>query len=144
MRLIKEVEMRNFIFTVILSFFVIVPHSNSLAEEVKTLYAISFHADWCGSCKILGPKVIKARGKSDLDNKNVLFVKLDLTDGTKRHQSGLMANALGIGEFYKQNAGKTGFILLVNSSNGETVGKLTKDMDSNAIADKIESSIKAL
>ena len=118
--------------------------SQADTHDKASLYAVHFHADWCGSCKILEPNVEKARGKADLDNKNVLFAKLDLTDGTTRHQSRLMANALGIGEFYKENNGKTGFVLLVNSKTGETVGKLTKDMDANQITAMIEEKIEAL
>ena len=116
-------------------------------EQVKgsnskaALYAVSFHADWCGSCKILEPNVIKARGKADLDNQNVLFVKLDLTNATKRHQSELMAGALGIGDFFAKNNGKTGFVLLVDSASGKVVGKLTKDMDAGQIAKTIKKNL---
>ena len=108
------------------------------------LYAISFHADWCGSCKMIGPQMIKARGKADLDNKDILFVKLDLTDGAKRHQSGLMAQALGIGDFYKDNNGKTGFVLLVDAKSGEMVGKITKEHDANAIISTLNDKISAM
>ncbi len=121
-------------------------HADKMAEKSSdaTLYAVAFHADWCGSCKTLGPNVIKARGQADLDNQNVLFVKLDLTDKATRSQAELMANALGLGDFYKENNGKTGFVLLVNSKTGETVGKLTKDMSSGDIKTKIHEQIKAL
>ena len=117
------------------------------AETVKTpnsLYAVAFHADWCGSCKVLGSNVVKARGKADLDNKNVLFVKLDLTNAATRHQSSLMASALGLDDFYNTNAGKTGFILLVNAQTGDVVGKLTKEHDANAIITTIDEKISAL
>lgn len=126
---------------IILSF---VPLTSYAQTDKPMLYAVSFHADWCGSCKALGPKVIKARGKADLDNQNVLFVKLDLTNKTTRHQSSLMASALGLGDYYKNNNGKTGFILLVNSSNGEVLGKLTKDMDAGQISAMINEKIAQL
>lgn len=117
---------------------------NAETKAANSLYAVAFHADWCGSCKVLGPNVIKARGKADLDNKNVLFVKLDLTNAATRHQASLMASALNISDFYKENAGKTGFVLLVNAQTGEIVGKLTKDQDSNAITAMINEKIAAL
>ncbi len=50
---------------------------NSLAyasEKNSGVYAITFHADWCGSCKKLEPMMTKARGKADLDNQTILFV----------------------------------------------------------------------
>jgi thiol:disulfide interchange protein len=114
----------------------------TLAEQPKAeLYVVKFHADWCGSCKILGPQIKKARGKAGLDNSNVLFVKLDLTDATKRNQSALMASALGLAHFYEKNAGKTGFALLVDADNGEIKGRLTKDMNAEAIIQSIQSHI---
>lgn len=120
------------------------PTKSQAHTEKPILYAIAFHADWCSSCKLLGPKVIKARGKSDLDSQNVLFIKLDLTDKTSRHQSSLVASAIGITDFYQSNAGKTGFVLLVNSATGVTLGKLTKDMDADQISSEIQKQIKGL
>lgn len=111
--------------------------TGNVPPSPTTLYAVAFHADWCGNCKELGPKVKEARSIGDLDNKNVLFIKLNLTDKTTSHQAGLLAATLGIGEFYKSNNGKTGFILLINSSTGETVGKITKDMDAKQISETI-------
>lgn len=119
--------------------------SPALAKDDTVLHAVAFHADWCGSCKIVGPNLVKARGKAGLDEKNVLFVKLDLTNPTTRHQSSLLASAIGLGEYYKENAGKTGYVLLVKSDDdgddSEIVGKLTKDMDANAMIAKITENL---
>ena len=125
--------------------FVFLPTSLLAESDSKSsVYAVSFHADWCGSCQVLGPQVEKARGKANLDNQNVLFVKLDLTDETKRHQSMLMAEALGIGEYYKTNGGKTGFLLLVNSKDGKTIEKITKASDAGEIASKITGALGSI
>jgi len=121
-----------------------VPALTSAKADGPILYAITFHADWCGSCAVLNPEVIKARGKSDLDNQNVLFITLDLTDKTTRHQAGLMAAALGIGDFYTENDGKTGFVLLVNSATREQLGTLTKAMDATQITATINEQIAQL
>lgn len=138
--------MKTFIMTLAFALIAVLPVQSQAetAMAKPALYAVAFHADWCGSCKVLEPQVIKARGKSDLDNQNVLFVTLDLTDKTTRHQSGLMADALGIGDFYKENNGKTGFVLLVNSATGEMLGKLSKEMDSNQISSMIQEKIQSL
>ncbi len=124
--------------------FILPASVNAETKADNSLYAVAFHADWCGSCQVIGSNVAKARGKADLDNKDVLFVKLDLTNAATRHQSSLMASALGLGEFYKTNAGKTGFVLLVNAKNGEVVGKLTKEHDANAIIAAINEKTAAL
>lgn len=116
----------------------------SASEKESSLMVVSFHADWCGSCKIIEPNLVKARGKADLDNKNVLFVTLDQTDATKRNQSKLLANAIGVNNLYSDNKGKTGFILLVNSSNGEEIGKITKADDASSIISKINEGVKSL
>lgn len=140
-----KISMKNFILTLSLIVLAFVPFAaNADKHDQTNLYAVAFHADWCGSCKILGPNITKARGKADLDNQNVLFVTLDLTNATTRNQSKLMAHALGLGEFYKTNAGKTGFVLLVNSKTGEILGKLTKDMDSGKITQMITDKVSSL
>lgn len=133
----------------VMSFFLLAfaPLSNTTAQAAEKsggIYAVKFHADWCGSCQVIAPKLKKARGKGDLDNKNVLFVKLDLTDATSRHQSKLMANALGLGKFFKENNNKTGFILLVNAANGEMLGKITKEQSDADIAKMINEKLAAV
>ncbi len=111
--------------------------SNSQPE----IFSVLFYADWCGSCKVLDPAIEKARGKSDLDNAPVLFVRLDLTDATKRNQSRLMAHALGLSEFYEKNAGKTGFMLLVDAETKTLISTLTKESDAKAITTQITNAI---
>lgn len=117
--------------------------SHLVAEGSPQLYVVKFHADWCGSCRKLGPEIIKARGKAGLDDEAVLFVTLDLTDATKRNQASLMASAIGLKEFYTKNAGKTGFALLVDPETGETKGRLTKDMSANDIIEKVSALLKS-
>lgn len=114
----------------------------ALASEQKPqVLGILFYADWCGSCRILEPEIEKARGKSDLDNSAILFVRLDLTDATRRHQSELMAHALGVADFYEENGGATGFMLLVDAETKEVISQLTKTMDSGDITTEIRDAI---
>ena len=104
------------------------------------LFIIKFHADWCGSCQLLGPKIEKARGKAGLDDSAALFIKLDLTDSTTRNQAAMMASALGLGKYFSDNAGKTGFAILVDPESKEIKGRITKDMSAETIIELIQSS----
>jgi thiol-disulfide isomerase/thioredoxin len=82
---------------------------------------VKFHADWCGACKAMGSVFTDLRNK--LDGRPVLFVELDLTNATTRHQSMLLASALGIVRALKEHPG-TGFILLFDEQR-RVKGKLT-------------------
>ncbi len=85
------------------------------------IIAVKFHADWCGARKAMRSVFTVLRNK--LDGQPVLFVELDLTNATTRHQSILLASALGIGRALKEKPG-TGFILLFDEQR-RVKGKLT-------------------
>lgn len=126
--------MKHIILTLMLAMMATIPFNTKANDDAKApIYAVKFHADWCGSCQKIAPQLAKARGKHDLDSKNVLFVTLDLTNKLTTNQATLLANAIGLGELYAANDGKTGFMLLVDSESKETLGKITKDMNADDI-----------
>ena len=96
------------------------------APAQPDLLAVKFHADWCGSCKKMGTVFEDLRNK--YDGRSVLFVTLDLTNGTTRSQAEFLAATLGFGDVYSQNGG-TGFILLLDGESREQVAKLTASQD---------------
>ena len=98
------------------------------------LLAVKFHADWCGSCKKMGPIFEDLRNKHD--GTPVLFVTLDLTNGTTRAQAEMMASALGFGDVYAQNQ-KTGFILLLDGESRQQVARLTADQNIKAMGSEL-------
>ncbi len=139
--------MRKLFFLVISVLTLAIPLASNTAPGVGVkpmIYAVMMHADWCGTCKALGPKITQAREKDKLDSKNLLFVKLDLTDETTTHQAAMMAAALGISELYESNAGKTGFMLLINAETGEKIARITNNLDAKSISEHITEAINAL
>ena len=118
--------------------------SEEMSSSKPTVYAVMMHADWCGACKALAPKIEQARENSDLDSKDVLFITLDLTDETSKNQAAMMASALGFQDLYNNNAGKTGFMVLVNAKTGEKITSITNKLDRNSISEKISDALASI
>jgi len=128
-----------------LSFIVLVsilPTFSHASDPQPEVLGVLFYADWCNSCKVLDPELAKAREESNLDTESVLFVRLDLTDETTSLQSHFLASQLGIGEFYAENAGSTGFLLLVDAETKEVLTRITKTSDADEITNVIRKAIQ--
>ena len=98
--------------------------------------AVMFHADWCGSCKVLGANVKEA--KSELkDDAKILFVILDLTDDATRAQSAMLAEALGLGSIYEAHGEKTGFMLVLDAKDKSILQKLTRNDEVDTIRSQL-------
>jgi thiol-disulfide isomerase/thioredoxin len=92
-------------------------------EPPKVLGAL-FYADWCGSCKALEPKLNQV--KRDFQGQPILFTRFDLTDDFTNDQSARYAALLGLENYYRENDGKTGFMLLFDAQSKKLIGKITK------------------
>lgn len=111
------------------------PHASFPARE-PDLIAVAFVADWCAACKAMKPKLAAAM-KASADS-SCLFVNVDQTDRHSSQGEYLLAS-LGLADLWKDNAGKTGFVLLVNPRSHEIVGRLTADQDVNHMTTTIRS-----
>lgn len=98
------------------------------------LILLKFHADWCGTCKAMGPIFEDLSNK--LDGQPIVFYKLDFTNNTTKHQSVMMASALGLNSVLKENQG-TGFMLLIDVNSKKVLQKFTKEQDLKTIVGKI-------
>ena len=96
--------------------------NNPTEGDDAKLYALKFHADYCGACKALTPSLTELHSK--LEGEGVEFVKFDFTSAESKKKSEKIASELGVSDIYKDNQG-TGFVLLVDAESKETVGKLT-------------------
>jgi len=104
-------------------------------------YAVLFYADWCGSCKALDPKVKEAR--KSLADAPVLFLTFDMTDDASKHQSAMLAEAIGLDTLYAENGGKTGYLAIVDAVSGKVLSKLTKGDSVEVIAAKLRESAQS-
>lgn len=125
------------LFTAVLMIVVGTAKAQDNIQEPK-LMALKFHADWCGSCKAMGPVFSDLQNK--LDGKPVLFYQLDFTNNTTRHQAYLMASALDVDNIVKENSG-TGFILLIDANSKKVIQKFTKEDDLKTIATAIGNKL---
>jgi thiol-disulfide isomerase/thioredoxin len=107
------------------------------------IIAVYFYADWCGNCKILAPKLEEARKTEKLDDKDILFVKLDLTNKTTIHQAILNAQALGIGDYIKEQGSATGYVALLDAKTKKEVGRFTSEVDTKGIIKMVNSRLDA-
>ena len=98
------------------------------ADKTTKLYALTFHADYCGACKKLKPNVMELQTKTEGDA--VEWVKFDFTSAESKAKSEKLASELGVADIYKKNQA-TGFVLLVDAETKEKVGKLTSRQSSD-------------
>lgn len=109
-------------------------------EGDPALYVIKVHADWCGSCKALGP--ILKEVQAEVADQPVLFVELDVTDSALTAQARLLAAALDVEDHFKAN-NKTGLVLLINAQDHTLLETVTKQNSAAEIVGKIEAHLAA-
>lgn len=103
---------------------------HAVAAQMPTVIALSFYADSCPGCKMLAPKLDEVMAASS--TQPCLFVKLDQSDKGS-HQAEYLLAALGMAELWKDNAGRTGFVLLVDTKSKKVVATLTPEQDIKAM-----------
>ncbi len=101
--------------------------------------AVYFYADWCTSCKIIGPQLEKA--VEEFDQAEAEIVTLDFT---KMDMASVMAQAeiaeqYGVGDVVMIDKVKTGFALIVVDK--EIRGKISAGMDSQMIKDAFRAAL---
>jgi thiol-disulfide isomerase/thioredoxin len=116
------------------------PAQEAPSAQGPEVIALKFHADWCGSCKAMGPIFTDLANK--YDTQPVLFLTLDQTSEADRRQSRYLAAALGGEAIWREHGGKTGFVLLVDASTREVLAKLTKDDDIKAMGTALLEAVE--
>lgn len=110
------------------------------AEDTAVLAVLSY-ASWCGSCKVLDPKVKAVQTNADLSG--VEFFAIDYS-GKDVDAFYADAKTLGIEDTLKVEfeAGiKTGKMYLISTETGTIISRVDKTMDEAAITAAIESAV---
>lgn len=110
------------------------------ARAPKVL-VVAFHADWCGGCKVLGPRMMNEVLPS-VQGEPLLVVKLDMTDKASVEPE-YMLSALGLGHLWSEYGGKTGFALVVDAQTKQVIGNLGHRQDASAMQRTLKTALKS-
>ncbi|MGB0908264.1 MAG: thioredoxin domain-containing protein [Maricaulaceae bacterium] len=105
--------------------------------------AVLVYADWCGSCKVLDPKVKKVKAAGAVSG--IEYVTLDYTDKNPENFFA-QAEAAGVKMAVKDYRGdkvKTGQLLLVDLDDQKVIGKVTKSLDHAEIIAALQEAVNA-
>lgn len=135
--------MKFTLFTMAFALFAMLPFSaqadeTTTSEVMPVIKAVAFHSDNCGSCKILGPRIMKAKEAINPDKLSV--VKFDFTNSETIEATKTLATQKGVNHVLQKYGAKTGFVILVNNA-GEEVDTLKVDDNTADIAAKLATAI---
>lgn len=94
-----------------------------LTHASDNLMGVIFYADWCGSCKILTPRIDEARKDKNLDD--IKFVVFDMTDGPSIANTKKKAESLGLNDLLQTYGAVTGFMVIYDQDKKETIQTIT-------------------
>ena len=108
--------------------------------ETTRIVAVLPYATWCGSCKMLDPRIRRVRDANAFDT-----VEFFAIDYTQKDDAAFFADAdtLGVGDTFRvlfETKISTGKLYLIDLASGAVVAEITKDMDEATIATKIAAA----
>ena len=122
--------------------------SYTAAQETMKTYGegdpqvigLLMYADWCKSCKVLEPKLNDV--KREFEGRGVFFTRFDMTDDFTIEQSSLYASWVGLEDIFRDNEGRTGYMLLIDPSSKKVLAKLVKTQSTDEIRNSIQATLK--
>lgn len=115
--------------------------SKPTVAQFPKVVALSFYADWCPGCKELKPKLDTVMMSAEKAKQPCLFVKLDQTDKDSRQAEFLLAS-LGLGDLWKEHAGRTGYTLLIEPKSKKIVATFQANQSVDSMKAALEAAIK--
>lgn len=104
-------------------------------SETAKIAAVKFHADYCGACKNLEPKITELKSKF---NDDVVFVKFDFTSDDSKAKTKEMAANQGLNSVLASHEG-TGYIVLYDLKTKKEIGKLKSSQSAAEMEKEIKS-----
>jgi len=111
---------------------------DSEAQAQKPML-VTFTAEWCGSCKILEPKLEQAL-TNDKINSGLEVVIFDFTNNDTKAAAASLADEKGLTDIFQKHGPKTGFSLMVGQ-NMQEQGRFTKENSVEEIETTLEEFI---
>lgn len=105
--------------------------------------AVLIYADWCGSCKILDPKIEAVKSAHRMPG--LEFVKLDYTDKNpvNFYEQAKAAGVEKAVKDYFNGTIKTGQLLMVDVNSKTVISKVTKEKSRPEIVSALKEAIDA-
>ncbi len=137
--------MKRWLYSLVLGLVAMLGVAQAQAYELPKpkVIAVFFSADWCPSCKQLAPVLEEARKVGEFDKKDILFVKLDLTDKATIHQSILLSSALGIAPFVQKQGSSTGYVALLSADKTTELARFDRTATAADIVAGVEKQLAA-
>ncbi len=122
--------------------------SYTAAQEKKKTYGegdpqvigLLMYADWCKSCKVLEPKLNDV--KREFEGEGIFFTRFDMTDDFTIEQSSLYASWVGLEDIFRDNEGRTGYMLLIDPTSKKVLAKLVKTQSTDEIRNSIQATLR--
>jgi thiol-disulfide isomerase/thioredoxin len=111
-----------------------------LKNKDTKIYAVKFHADWCGACKAMSPNVKALPEK--FDGQPVGFYSFDFTDDNTKADAAKLAKSLDIESIYAANQ-VTGFMLVIDADSKKILETLTMKDDLDGILAKLKAVLES-
>lgn len=113
-------------------------HTMEEKIEAPAIKAVAFHSDSCGSCKIIGPRMMEAI--TIINPAKLSMVKFDFTNKQSIAATKELAKKANVDNILQKYGAKTGFVVLVNNA-GDVVDTIKVDHDTSEIASKLAMAI---
>lgn len=110
-------------------------------QVAKDIAGVYFYADWCGTCKLLEPRVEKARAE-EKRSEDISFITFDMTDSESIARTKKIAKAEDLDSILQKYGAATGFLVLYDRANQETLRVLTSRDSGTTIQKAFKNAVE--